>query len=120
MGTAFLVCPECGSAEVYKAAVRKARDDGTILTRAFSGRLARGISNSFATEMKAHERSLLPYPAQNNLTRAMRAAAAKKGNADRLSLWAGQAAALARELPAADLVEQLIRETAEIAGSIGR
>ena len=120
MGTAFLVCPECGSAQAYKAAVRKARDDGTILTRAFSGRLAREISNSFATEMKAHERSLLPYPAQNNLTRAMRAAAAKKGDADRLSLWAGQAAALVRELPAADLVEQLIRETAEIAGSIGR
>ena len=63
---------------------------------------------------------MLPYPAQNNLTRAMRAAAAKKGDADRLSLWAGQSAALARELPAADLVEQLIRETAEIAGSIGR
>ena len=119
MGTAFLVCPESGAPPAYKAAVRQARDDSTILTRAFSGRLARGISNSFATEMKAHERSILPYPAQNSMTRPMRTAAAQKGDADHLSLWAGQAAMLAREMRAGDLVQQLVREGAELADSIG-
>lgn len=118
MGTAFLLCPESGASEAYRAAIRAARDDATILTRAFSGRLARGIPNLFATSMKEHERSILPYPAQNNLTRPMRTAAAKKGDADYLSLWAGQAASLARAMPAADLVEQLVKEAAEVAASL--
>jgi nitronate monooxygenase len=56
---------------------------------------------------------LPPYPAQNALTRDIRAAAAKSGDADYLSLWAGQGVALARELPAGELVAQLARETNE-------
>jgi nitronate monooxygenase len=51
MGTAFLACPESGASEAYKAAVLAARDDATLLTRAFSGRMARGIANSFAVDM---------------------------------------------------------------------
>jgi nitronate monooxygenase len=114
MGTAFLACPESGAAAVYKAAVIAARDDGTLLTRAFSGRLARGVANGFALDMKGHAHELLPYPAQNNLTRPMRTAAAKQGDADHLSLWAGQAAALARVMPAAELVKRLVTESATI------
>jgi nitronate monooxygenase len=68
--------------------------------------------------MRGHEDQLLPYAAQNNLTRPMRTAAARQGNADCLSLWAGQAAPLAREMPAADLVAQLLRETAAMLASI--
>jgi nitronate monooxygenase len=118
MGTAFLACPESGAAEAYKAAVLAARDDATILTRAFSGRMARGLVNSFTVEMKAHTQELLRYPAQNNLTRPMRTAAARQGDADHLSLWAGQAAPLARAMPAADLVALLVKESATIADSI--
>jgi nitronate monooxygenase len=118
LGTAFLACPESGAPAAHKAAIRTARDDGTMLTRAFSGRLARGITNAFAAEMLGHETDLLPYPAQNNLTRPIRTAAAKQGSADCLSLWAGQAAPLAREMPAAELVAQLLRETAELLASI--
>jgi nitronate monooxygenase len=120
LGTAFLVCPESGAPAAHKAAIRTARDDGTMLTRAFSGRLARGIANPFAQAMRGHEGELLPYPAQNNLTRAMRAAAAERGGADCLSLWAGQAAPLAREMPAAELVAQLLRETAAALVSIAQ
>lgn len=120
MGTAFLTCPESGAPPAHKAAVRAARDDGTILTRAFSGRLARGITNGFATAMRGHEDQLLPYPAQNNLTRPMRTAAAGQANADCLSLWAGQAASLAREMPAAELVAQLLRETGAMLTSIAQ
>jgi nitronate monooxygenase len=118
MGTAFLACPESGASEAYRTALKAARDDATLLTRAFSGRMARGIANSFAVEMKAHERALLPYPAQNNLTRSMRTAAAKQGDGDRLSLWAGQAAPLARAMPAADLVALLVKESANISTSL--
>jgi len=118
MGTAFLACPESGASQAYRTALRAARDDATLLTRAFSGRMARGIANSFAVDMTEHARHLLPYPAQNNLTRAMRTAAAKQGDADHLSLWAGQAAPLARVMPAADLVALLVKESAEIRGSL--
>ena len=80
--------------------------------------MARGLANSFTIEMKAHPQDLLRYPAQNNLTRPMRTAAAKQGLADYLSLWAGQAAPLARAMPAADLVALLVRETEQIADSL--
>jgi nitronate monooxygenase len=120
LGTAFLACPESGAPPAHKAAIRTARDDGTMLTRAFSGRLARGIINGFTAAMRGHEGDLLPYPAQNNLTRPMRTAAARQGNADCLSMWAGQAAPLAREVPAAELVAQLLRETAAILTSINQ
>ncbi|HZZ08159.1 MAG TPA: DUF561 domain-containing protein [Candidatus Binataceae bacterium] len=120
LGTAFLACPESGAPPAHKAAIRAARDDGTMLTRAFSGRLARGITNAFAAAMRGHEDALLPYPAQNNLTRPMRTAAARLGDADYLSLWAGQAAPLAREMPAAELVAQLLSETAAILASIAQ
>jgi len=70
--------------------------------------------------MSGHEDALLPYPAQNNLTRPMRTAAARLGNANYLSLWAGQAAPLAREMPAAELVAQLLSETAAILASIAQ
>jgi len=120
LGTAFMACPESGAPPAHKAAIRAVHDDGTTLTRAFSGRLARGITNGFAAAMRGHEDQLLPYPAQNNLTRPMRTAAAKQGNADCLSLWAGQAAPLAREMPAAELVAQLLRETAAMLASIAQ
>jgi nitronate monooxygenase len=114
LGTAFLTCRESGIPDAYKAAVRAARDDQTALTRAFSGRLARGIVNEFMRDLHDHEAAILPYPLQNALTRPLRAAAAARGDTRYLSLWAGQAAALARDLPAGELVRQLVREAAEV------
>ena len=92
MGTAFLTCEEAGVPEVYKKAILKAREDETRLTRAFSGRPARGIVNRFMTEFERSDASdsILPFPLQNTLTRPLRNAAAKQGRAEFLSLWAGQ------------------------------
>src|SRR5207249_4470536 len=98
MGTAFLRCPEAGTSAPYRAALREARDDATVITRAFSGRAARGLANRFTREMAAAP--LAPYQVQNSLTREIRTASARRGDAALLSLWAGQAAALAREVPA--------------------
>jgi nitronate monooxygenase len=112
LGTAFLVTDECGVAESYKKLVLSSRDDATRVTRAFSGRPARGIVNRAMIEIE-NTVSILPYPYQNSLTREMRNAAAKQDRAEYLSLWAGQGAALARRMPAAMLVETLIREMAE-------
>ena len=108
LGTAFLRCPEAGTSAPYRAALRQARDDATVITRAFSGRAARGLSNRFTREMSSAP--IAPYPIQNALTREIRAAAARLGDPGFLSLWAGQAAALAREMPARELVAQIVHE----------
>lgn len=118
MGTAFLACPESGAPKAHKDAVRAARDNGTVLTRAFSGRLARSIANAFTAAMAGRESQFLRYPAQNNLTRPMRSAAARQNNPDYISLFAGQAASMAREIPAAAIVEELVREIAATAARL--
>jgi nitronate monooxygenase len=110
LGTAFLVCPEAGIPEAYRQAILSAQDDSTQITTAFSGRPARGIRNRFLLAGEAHRDAILPYPWQNGLTRSMRASAAKAGNPEMLSLWAGQAAGMARPMPAAQLVRTLAEE----------
>jgi len=110
LGTAFLACPESGASETYKQAVLAARADTTVITRAFSGRPARGIANAFIARMRDHEAAILPYPLQNALTRAMRGAAAERGDSGFLSLWAGTGVARARALPAGELMSILAAE----------
>ena len=113
LGTAFLTCLEAGTPEAYRRAILSARTDTTVITRAFSGRPARGLRNTFIYKLRGKEDSILPFPLQNALTRPMRAAAAKADEAGFLSLWAGQGVTRARELPAAELVERLIAEMKE-------
>jgi nitronate monooxygenase len=112
MGTAFLVCAEAGIPEAYKEAITRAAEDRTTLTRAFSGRPARGIVNAFLEAAEASG-AIAQFPAQNALTRPMRNAAAKAGDTERLSLWAGQGLRLARRMKAADLVKVLVKEIEE-------
>jgi nitronate monooxygenase len=110
LGTAFLPCPEAGTPEAYREAILSARADTTVITRAFSGRPARGLCNTFIDKLDGKEDSILPYPLQNALTRPMRTAAAKAGKAGYLSLWAGQGVTRARSLPAAELIARLVAE----------
>ena len=113
LGTAFLVCPESGASDVYKRTLLAAKEDTTAITRAFSGRPARGLRNAFMASVD--EKNLaLPYPLQNALTRPMRTAAAQQGLSDYLSLWAGQGVTRARAMPAGDLVALLVEEIAEL------
>ena len=111
LGTVFLMCEEAGVSGAYKNAIANAREDQTRLTRAFSGRPARGIVNRFMTEVESGEDVVLPFPLQNELTRPLRSAASKQGRAEFLSLWAGQALRLAQRRRASDLVAALARET---------
>ncbi len=113
MGTAFLTCDEAGIPDAYKHAILGAREDDTRLTRAFSGRWARGIVNRFVTEVEraAPAEAILPFPLQNALTRPLRNAAAQQGRAEFLSLWAGQGLRLARRQSAANLIARLATET---------
>jgi nitronate monooxygenase len=109
LGTSFLLARESAIAPAYRAALKSARAEHTMLTRVFSGRSARGIPNRATAEVRDPE-DVAPYPFQNAMTRDVRNASAATGNAEFLSLWAGQAAALAREAPAAEIVASLVRE----------
>jgi nitronate monooxygenase len=113
MGTAFLTCNESGVPDAYKEAILGARENSTRLTRAFSGRPARGIVNRFMLEVESPDlhACILPFPLQNALTRPLRNAAAKQGRAEFLSLWAGQGSRMARREFAAELMARLARET---------
>lgn len=113
MGTAFLTCDEAGVPDVYRNAILNAAEDATRLTRAFSGRPARGIVNRFMAEVDPGDgtEAILPFPLQNALTRLLRSAAAKQGRAEFLSLWAGQGVRMARRQAAGELVARLARET---------
>ena len=111
LGTAFIPCPESGAPEIHKQAILRAREDDTRITEKFSGKPARGIANRFLREAEAKHFPQIAHPAQNSLTGRLRAASAKAGNPDFYALWAGQAAPLARALPAAELIERLEAET---------
>jgi nitronate monooxygenase len=103
-GTAFLRSPESGAHPLHKAALADPRYTSTTVTRAFSGRPARGLVNEFIIE---HADAPPAYPEINNATRPLRAAAAARGDTERMSLWAGQGYRLAAELPAAEIVDRL-------------
>ncbi|MEQ8348441.1 MAG: nitronate monooxygenase [Sneathiellaceae bacterium] len=114
MGTAFLTTAESGVPDAYRQALLAAREDGTRLTRAFSGRPARGIVNRMMEEVA--EGDILPFPLQNGLTRPLRTEAARQGRAEFLSLWAGQGVPMARPQSAVELVDRLVREAGAALG----
>lgn len=106
MGTAFLCCNESGIHPLYKELLLNTTNDNTTLTRAFSGKLARGLINKFVLRMQTHD-DILNYPIQNALTSSMRKAARKNNLTDFMSMWAGQGAHLCKSVPAAQLVHEL-------------
>lgn len=114
LGTAFLSCPESGAHSEYKKAILHSTDESTVLTRAFSGKPARGIKNRFILEMNQLEGDLPPYPLQNSLTRDIRQAAAKQNRPEFMSLWAGQASRLSQTKSAGELVTDLAADTARV------
>ena len=99
VGTAFMLAPEAGPHPAHREAL--ASDRPTALTRAFTGRLARGIVNRFMTD---HPDAPIAYPHIHYATAPLRAEARKRGDADGFNLWAGQAHALAVARPAAETV----------------
>ncbi|TDD43890.1 NAD(P)H-dependent flavin oxidoreductase [Saccharopolyspora elongata] len=106
LGTAFLVCDEAGAQPTQRAEIAAGQRE-TALTRAFSGRPARGLVNRFLAD---NGDAPAAYPQLNNLTKPMRGAAGKAGDAELMSLWAGQTYAQTRPLPAAELVRRLTDE----------
>ena len=103
-GTAFLLCPEAGTPAPHREALRAGGP--TALTRAFTGRRARSLVNRFVRD---HPDAPSGYPQVSAIVGPIRAAARAAGDAEAINLWAGQAHALAREVPAAEVVASLSR-----------
>ncbi len=108
MGTAFLSCPEVNVSDAHLEAIRISRDDDTRLTKAFSGRPARARQNNYIESMAAHRLPLPDFPTMYTLSDPLREAS--NDTLDYRFLLYGQAAALNREMPAAELVQTLVTE----------
>ncbi|WP_133649866.1 NAD(P)H-dependent flavin oxidoreductase [Paraburkholderia flava] len=122
MGTAFLTCEESAIPPTWKAHLRASADTSTEVTRAITGRHARGIRNPIMQRLTEQLDRVAPYPVQNALTQELRQTAGRAGNGDYLSLWSGQGAPLVRARPegltAAALVAQLDEEWRAAAAGI--
>lgn len=113
MGTGFLSCPEGGTDEPRRAAIAAATDEDTMVTDAFSGRSARAKRSRYAQEMAERGRRLPDFPSMYALSEPLLEANSTTGNGEFAFHLYGQAAALNRALPAAELV-QLVAETREV------
>ena len=110
IGTALMLAPEAATPEAQRALLAQARP--TRVTRAFSGRPARGIVNRFLAEHS--ENAPRAYPEIHHATSALRAAARRRGDADAFNLWAGQAHELVHARPAAEIVRQMAAEASTV------
>jgi nitronate monooxygenase len=97
IGTAYLRTPEATISPIHRAALASARDDATRLTNVFTGRPARGLINRFVAEVGPMCPDAPPFPLAAGAAAPLRTAAEQRGSGDFSQLWAGEAAALARE-----------------------
>ncbi len=108
LGTAFLRCPEARTASPWSDGLQNLGPEGTLPTRAFTGRLGRAIAAEYVRAVAAPDAPApASYPVQRGLTSAMRTAATAASDFHRMQMWAGQSAAMARPVTAGDFVEEL-------------
>jgi nitronate monooxygenase len=111
IGSAFLACEESGTTDEHRAILLGEAAEHTVLTRAFTGRLARGICNRWTDEMAHHGEAFPPFPVQSWFVGQLKAAAVAAGRTDLVSLWAGQIALNLRHRTATELMQSLLEET---------
>jgi nitronate monooxygenase len=117
IGTGFLRCPEAKLHPAWAAAIGRSAPEDTVISRAFSGRAGRSIATDYVRAALAPDAPHpAPYPVQRALTAAMRAAAQTKGDVQRMQVWAGQSAALARAEPAAERLHHIWQEAQALLG----
>lgn len=115
IGTGFLRCPEAKMHPAYAGRLGHTEAHETLVTRAFSGRPGRAAATAYVRAANAPNAPRpAPYPVQRGLTRAMRDEAQKVGDSDRMQLWAGQSAKLAKDQPAATVCQSLWEDASRL------
>jgi nitronate monooxygenase len=110
IGTAYLFCPEAKLPAVHRQALKTAADDDTMITNVFTGRPARGIVNRLMLELGPISSLAPAFPLAAAALAPLRAKTESAGSPDFINLWSGQAARLAREMPAGELTKLLAAE----------
>jgi nitronate monooxygenase len=114
IGTAFLATDESGALPTHRQMLFSDAARYTSLTRAFSGRLGRGITSRIAMDLSGKEKSFLPFPLQTTFLSPLRKAALEQQKWDMVLFWGGQVAPILKHNKAAKLMESLIKETTQI------
>ena len=107
VGTAYLLCPECTTSEIHRAALQSEAAHHTALTNLFSGRPARGIVNRFMAELGPINNAVPDFPLASSAVAGLRSAAEQQGFGDFSPLWSGKNATGCQAIPAAELTRQL-------------
>jgi nitronate monooxygenase len=113
IGTAYLLCPEAATPQPHRDALYRARGDATLVTNVFTGRPARVLVNRLALDVGPISEALPDFPLPMGELMSLRAKAEQQGSNDFTPLFSGQAAPLAREIPAKALTLKLVEEAAE-------
>ena len=119
IGTAYLYCPEAKVSEVHRDALKRAKDNDTVLTNVFTGRPARGLVNRIVREIGPMSEIAPQFPLASGAVTPLRTKAEATGSGDFSPLWSGQAAALGREVPASELTQQLAMGALAILSRLG-
>ena len=114
IGTAFLACDESATLPIHREMLFSDAAKSTMLSRAFTGRLGRGITTKLAKDLVGKEKQFLPFPSQGSFMSSLRAAAIEKERWDIMLFWAGQIASILKQRKAATLMKDLIEETSKI------
>jgi nitronate monooxygenase len=111
VGTAFLVCEESGAPAFHRQLLLSGAARYSVLTRAFTGRLGRGLMNRIAKETAGKEKGFLPFPLQSRFMSQLRQEAVERQKWEFLYLWGGQIATILKHTNAAELMAALVAET---------
>ena len=118
IGTALLACEGSGASSAHRDAISAGRYTPTGLSRAFTGRLARGVENELMRELQGEQYEPLPYPLQRALIKALSTVAEPAGRNEWLPMWSGQSASLARKEDAATFLRRIVTGVAPLAGAV--
>lgn len=114
IGTAFLATGESGALPVHRQMLLSGAGTHTTLSRAFTGRLGRGITTQLARDLVGKEKMFLPFPLQATFMSSLRKAAIEQQKWDLLLFWGGQIAPVLHHTKASELMESLVEETSRL------